>query len=566
MKKFLSLLLALLLVVIPLRGVTAQAASTFVPREGSVAVLSSFGTIYAAVDQSGELWVYYLDVNEPGNVSLSKCLTSGVSMIAGGNSTLMVLKQDGALWTYKFNDNEILGPLKLMDGIAKVVENGYYNHFVLGADGTCSNIELAYTYVSTEPVSADYEITLIDTGVADIYSGGIYIKGNEVRNVYNGQSTLDKTLDFSNGKRIWCYNGSCFVATDDGTLWSWGRNVRGQLGNGGQYDSAGSIMYIGEFEDGVMAYPVTNSQPTEILSNVESMWFGDGCIRAVDSSGTVWQWGDGENIMTYVQKVSDRNYTHGELIYPDGYPNSFGYIPREVTPEEWIITTSLYDDIRFGSDGSLWGKLYSSDENFICISGSVTSASGIVSTPEVYDSPTGFTDIRPGYYCEEAVIWAVANGITTGTTTTTFSPDDTCTQGQILTFLWRAAGCPSPDESNVIPFEGSSAQFYYQAVQWALQSGLAERVSAEQECRRSDVVTYLWKLAGCPQAEYSGFTDVNAQDSYATAVAWAVDNGITTGTSATTFSPADTCTRGQIVTFLYRYFTAAEEEAYVELA
>lgn len=570
MKKILSLLLALLLVAAPLRGVTAQAATNSMPREGSIAPLSAGGRVYAVVDEGRSLWLHYLNYDtETFDPSASKNLTSGVEMVAGENKSLAVLKQDGSLWMYKVIDTDggVLGPLKLMDGVAKVVANGVYAYSVLKQNGELWNIANDTSHVASEPVLADYGMTQLDTGVADIYSS-FYLKGNEVRSVYNAVSELEKTLDFSNGARVWCHNSAYFVLTDDGELWSWGSNARGQLGNGGQYTSTGSIFFVGSFQEGVMSLPIINSEPTKILSDVEDLWVGDGYFRAVDTSGTLWQWGDGENIMTYVELVSEKNYTHGDLIYPDGFPNSFGYIPRQVTAEEWTTSVDYYSTI-FKQDGSIWiERAYDKEGEYIYLASltGTTSASGTPAVTEVTASPTGFTDIRLGYYCEEAVIWAVANGITTGTSTTTFSPDDTCTQGQILTFLWRAAGCPSPDESNVIPFEGSTAQFYYPAVQWALQSGLAESVSAEQECRRSDVVTYLWKLAGCPQAEYSGFTDVNAQDSYASAVAWAVANNITTGTSATTFSPNDTCTRGQIVTFLYRYFTAAEEAADVELA
>lgn len=564
MKKLLSLLLALLLMAVPMRGIKALAATNVMPREGSIVLLQSGGQKYAVLDESGNLRVYYMDYNsetfEYTYSSKNELLVSGVEMIAGTDYNLAVLKQDGSLWVYKFDSsNDIfLGPLKLMDGVAKVTANGVYAYSVLKENGELWNIANDAAFVTTEPVLADYGMTQIDSGVADIYNG-LYLKGNEVRSVYNAESELQDTLDFSNGARIWSHNSAYFVLTDDGDLWSWGSNVRGQLGNGGQYNSTGRIFFVGSFQEGVMSLPITNSVPTMILSDVESLWVSDGYFRAVDTSGTVWQWGDGENIMTYVELVSDTHYTHGDLIYPDGYPNSFGYIPREVTADEWITTLDMYG-VCLRQDGSIWTeKRYDSGEYTYL----TTLAGGSVSpsTPsvtEVYDSPTGFTDIRPGYYCEEPVIWAVDNGITTGTTPTTFSPDDICTQGQILTFLWRAAGCPSPDKNNIIPFDGSSAQYYYDAVQWALQQGLAESVSAEQECRRSDVVTYLWKLSGMPAGGAGSFTDVDDHAGYAEAVAWAVDAGITTGTTPTTFGPEDTCTRGQIVTFLYRYFTAAD--------
>lgn len=170
--------------------------------------------------------------------------------------------------------------------------------------------------------------------------------------------------------------------------------------------------------------------------------------------------------------------------------------------------------------------------------------------------PAGeFVDVKSSAYYYEPVHWAVECGITNGTSATRFSPNATCTQGQILTFLYRAVGEPYVGGNN--PYTNSavtSSQYYYKAMLWAYQSGIVTNTALNPSapCTRSDVVTYLWRLAGQPSADNAGFTDVPASASYAKAVAWAVSQGITNGTSATTFSPNATCTRGQIVTFLYR--------------
>lgn len=158
----------------------------------------------------------------------------------------------------------------------------------------------------------------------------------------------------------------------------------------------------------------------------------------------------------------------------------------------------------------------------------------------------GFTDVKTGDYFADPVQWAVEKKITAGTSATTFSPNATCSQGQILTFLWRAKGEPKPSEAV------SGTQYYAAAAQWAKEQGLTDNFSAEADCTRAMVVTYLWKLAGSPKAGTSNFSDVPANADYAQAVAWAVEQGVTAGTSATTFSPESVCTRGQIVTFLYR--------------
>ena len=170
-------------------------------------------------------------------------------------------------------------------------------------------------------------------------------------------------------------------------------------------------------------------------------------------------------------------------------------------------------------------------------------------------SSNPFTDVKQGDYFYDPVLWAVGCEITGGTTPNTFSPNDTCTQAQILTFIWRAKGQPEPAISN--PFgDIKSDDYYYKAALWAYENGLVSGSSfnASAPCTRSMVVTYLWKMADSPAASGGSFSDVSSDASYAAAVAWAVDKGITSGDGPNTFSPDKTCTRGQIVTFLHRAF------------
>ena len=170
-------------------------------------------------------------------------------------------------------------------------------------------------------------------------------------------------------------------------------------------------------------------------------------------------------------------------------------------------------------------------------------------------SAPSFSDVPPDFWCYDSVSWAVQNGVTKGYTATTFRPGQTCTHAQILTFLWRAAGSPRVSVSN--PYRDpiiTPAKYYYDALLWAWKLGLVSDASFAPNtlCKRSDAVTYLWKLSGSPAVSGSTFADVSAGDQ--SAVAWAVEAGVVKGTSATTFSPDRTCTRGHIVTFLYRYF------------
>ena len=183
-----------------------------------------------------------------------------------------------------------------------------------------------------------------------------------------------------------------------------------------------------------------------------------------------------------------------------------------------------------------------------------------VCNAQTYDA--GFVDVASGSYCYDAVQWAVAKGITKGTDTTHFSPNTGCTRAQVVTFLWRAAGEPSVS-AKVSFVDVSKSSVYYDAIMWAVANGITKGTDATHfapsaTCTRGQVVTFMYRAAG--EHKVSGtagsFVDV-AYGSYCyDAVLWAVANGITKGTDATHFSPSATCTRGQVVTFLYRYYNS----------
>lgn len=167
-----------------------------------------------------------------------------------------------------------------------------------------------------------------------------------------------------------------------------------------------------------------------------------------------------------------------------------------------------------------------------------------------------FNDVADDAYYAAPVKWAVENGITTGTSSTAFSPDMTCTRAQILTFIWRAAG--SPTASAVNPFSDVTADdYYYNAAIWAYENNMVtgSTFDADTPCTRSSTVTYLWKFNGSPVLGIpSLFKDVSDDAEYADAVSWALIEEVTSGISDTEFAPDMICNRGQIVTFLYRAF------------
>ena len=169
-----------------------------------------------------------------------------------------------------------------------------------------------------------------------------------------------------------------------------------------------------------------------------------------------------------------------------------------------------------------------------------------------------FVDVATGSYYEDAVDWAVESGITTGVSANRFDPNGVCTRAQAVTFLWRAAGSPAP-RSRTMPFtDVPVGSYYYDAVLWAVENGITKgtsdtRFSPDATCSRAQIVAFLWRSEKSPAAgSRNPFADVKSTAYYADAVLWAVREDITKGTTSTTFSPDADCTRAQIVTFLWR--------------
>ena len=179
------------------------------------------------------------------------------------------------------------------------------------------------------------------------------------------------------------------------------------------------------------------------------------------------------------------------------------------------------------------------------------------SKPETPENP--FVDVKKDDYYYDAVIWAVGKGIAKGVTDTTFQPNASCTRAEMVTFLYRAAGSPEPT-NKVNPFtDVAEDSYYYKAVLWAVEKGIAKGTgettfSPNDTCTRGQTVAFLYRYANSPAVSGSNaFADVSETAYYYNAILWAMSEKVTEGTSATTFSPNDLCTRGQIVTFLYRY-------------
>ena len=180
-----------------------------------------------------------------------------------------------------------------------------------------------------------------------------------------------------------------------------------------------------------------------------------------------------------------------------------------------------------------------------------------------------FTDVANDVWYADPVLWAVENGITTGTTDTTFEPNKTCLRAEAVTFLWRVAGEPEPEGKEDLSFpDVKETSYYYDAVLWAAENGITTgfgdgTFKPNETCTRGQIVTFIWRMKGEeePTTTENPFPDIKERDYYYDAVLWAVENGITNGYEDGGFKPEKDCTRSEIVTFLYRCFNEDTEAA-----
>ena len=305
------------------------------------------------------------------------------------------------------------------------------------------------------------------------------------------------------------------------------------------------ILFCGENIDVIYAVPAGT-----IVTPPSNRYFKGLCM----GSDIIWK--DGGCFLSWPYGISDDTnhlWTSFELgdsemiAVLECYDGILESVPDNVVSDKSLFGTKL-GTIAF----YVPGEEHSSANPFV--------SSTAPSTPET-PNKTVFTDVAAGAYYEDAVAWAVTEGITSGTTASTFSPNDTCTISQILTFLWRANGSPEPTIQNPYPNIKETA-YYYKPLLWAVEQKLIGSDTYEDgwPCTRGMTVFFMWKVSGAEfdqgAFEKQLFDDVPLEDSntFVQPVYWAVKNGVTSGTSATTFSPEAICTRGQIVTFLYRAF------------
>ena len=240
--------------------------------------------------------------------------------------------------------------------------------------------------------------------------------------------------------------------------------------------------------------------------------------------------------------VSPKNASKGDRVTITVKPDS-GYEVGSVT-----VLDSKGNELKLTDKGN--GKY-----TFTMPGGKVEVKATFVKAGET--SP--FVDVPTDSYYFDAVKWAQKLGITNGKANGLFGSNDPCTRGQIVTFLWRAAGSPTPKGAAAVPTDVIPGSYCYNAVAWAIENGVTNGFAdgtfgVNSTCTRGQSVTFLYRALGTAPTTVNSFTDVAVGDFYAEAVAWAVENGVTNGTTDSTFSPSNGCTRAQIVTFLFRTY------------
>ena len=249
----------------------------------------------------------------------------------------------------------------------------------------------------------------------------------------------------------------------------------------------------------------------------------------------------------YETKIVLSPYSDSDTDAVIAYAKTLG----TVTPVEVNFSQTIIWNNGVAGCDAVGTKFYWAEPNY-----AITPVVNGTTTVTETVSDVHFSDVAKSDWFYDAVLWGVSYGVVYGTSDTTFSPNQTCTQSQILTLIHRQMGSPAATSTSS-PFSNiKSSDWYYDAVLWAAENGVytGSTFDPNAPCTRADTVLYLWRAKNSPAVNAgTKFTDVDASAEYAKAVAWAVSEGIIYGTSDTTFSPDQTCTRGQIVTILHRY-------------
>lgn len=509
-----------------------------------------------ALDKNGTLWGW--GDNSKGQLGNSKVgdgkydnqtyvlrtnsvkIMTDVAFVSAGNNHVAAIKKDRTLWMWGMNScGEVgsgTGGNDMEDAL--IFDNGYTSQ----ANFPCQTVPVK-VMDDVASVCAGYSTT-----AALKTDGSLWFWGSDIGEFTDtGERHISRPVQVMTDVSFVCMGGVLghfyMVIKKDGSLWSYGFNGYGELG-------------IGSKETEVNSW-------NKVMDGVAFVHTANHHVTALKKDGSLWAWGSNK---------------YGQLGNGGGGDSTSAGGACQTTPVrvmEGVATVSVggtstgsgYDQgvtIAVKKDGSVWVA----GSNEYQALGVGRDDTGNVKTFQqikrlnLFDAaktyPSIFNDVRQSDYFCDAVQWAVDQDVTSGTSTTTFSPNTSCTRAQAVTFLWRSAGKPEPQNTGGTFSDVQAGSYYEKAVQWAVENGVTagtseKTFSPNATCTRAQIVTFLYRAAGSPAVSgESGFSDVKESQFYTDSVQWAVENEITSGTGKNTFSPSNNCTRGQIVTFLYR--------------
>ena len=380
----------------------------------------------------------------------------------------------------------------------------------------------------------------VEAKAADLANGKLTFEASPVATVkVNG--TVKGTVPVSNGM---LNNNPITVKlplpTVDGKRFTPKQILHKFTGGGYEYfinESVGGMRGAGSFkiEDGCAVFTIYGFSTFEL----------SGTVTYVEPSS-----GGGSSSSSRRYDVSAPSVKHGDVTVSPKTASKGDTVTITVKPDSGYELDTL--TVKDASGSKIKVKDKGDGKFTFTMPASKVTVSAEFAEIETLD----FADVSTDAYYYEAVKWAAKKGITGGTGDGTFNPNGSCTRAHIVTFLWRAAGSPEP-KSTVSFADVPAGSYYAKAVAWAVENGITlgtgdGTFSPNATCTRAQSVTFLYRAMGTAPTTVNGFTDVTADAFYADAVAWAVESGVTNGTSASTFSPNNGCTRAQIVTFLYR--------------
>ena len=460
--------------------------------------------------------------------------------------------------------------------------------YIGGVAGVCSGADISESFNTGDVTGADKSeavggvVGAIDgtntakSTIESCYNTGAVTGRGWVGGVagISGYQKTPQTVEFKGSYNTGAVTGTSYAGAVVGKLSKGTASGIYYLKNAAQNSVSGAAGVTAEqFASGEIAYALngsasegdlvwkqtigTDASPkfegaTVYYDKEKGTYYNEGCthtpaeaVRENEVPATCTEDGSYESVVYC--SVCDEELSRGTVTVP-----ALGHT-EEVIPA--VAPSCIETGLTEGRKCSVCGKLLIAQEDVPAL-GHDWHGTGCTRCDATRENP--FTDVPENEFYIDPVLWAVDNNITTGTSATTFDPNGQCMRAVVVTFLWRAAGSPEP-ASNANPFSDvTENDFFYKAVLWAVENGITNGLSTTEfgpyaYCNRAQVVTFLWRAMGKPDSTAAvGFPDVEPGQFYSTAVAWAVENGITNGMGDGTFGVETVCNRAQVVTFLYR--------------